>query len=227
MRYSRQEDLLRLAVMMQGSAEGVSIADIEQTFGVSRRTAERMRDAVLRAFPQLEERPGVNGQKYWRFPTGTLGKMVEPTVDELTAGHRAASIARREGDLDAAETLERLLSKVQAMFREDRRRRIAADLEAQLMADGVAFRPGPRERIDPEILRMHDDFRTALVAKLRANAGQLFGNDFADPFGTRQNIHQIGDLFEQLGKVGNDLVAFETGQALQTQFKNRLRLRFG
>jgi len=49
MRYSRQEDLLRLAVMMQGSAEGVSIADIEQTFGVSRRTAERMRDAVLRA----------------------------------------------------------------------------------------------------------------------------------------------------------------------------------
>ena len=153
MRYSRQEDLLRLAVMMQGSAEGVSIADIQQTFGVSRRTAERMRDAVLRAFPQLEERPGVNGQKYWRFPPGTLGKMVEPTVDELTAGHRAASIARREGDLDTAETLEGLLSKVKAMFREDRRRRVAADLEAQLMADGVAFRPGPRERIEPEILR--------------------------------------------------------------------------
>ncbi|HRK67620.1 helix-turn-helix transcriptional regulator [Gemmobacter caeruleus] len=161
MRYSRQEDLLRLAVMMQGSAEGVSIADIEQTFGVSRRTAERMRDAVLRAFPQLEERPGENGQKYWRFPAGTLGKMVEPTIDELTAGHRAASIARREGDLDTAETLERLLSKVQAMFREDRRRRVAADLEAQLMADGVAFRPGPRERIDPDILRK---LREAILA---------------------------------------------------------------
>lgn len=161
MRYSRQEDLLRLAVMMQGSAEGVSIADIEQTFGVSRRTAERMRDAVLRAYPQLEERPGANGQKYWRFPPGTLGKMVEPTIDELTAGHRAASIARREGDLDTAETLERLLSKVQAMFREDRRRRIAADLEAQLMADGVAFRPGPRERIDQNILRK---LREAILA---------------------------------------------------------------
>jgi len=167
MRYSRQEDLLRLAVMMQGSAEGVSIADIEQTFGVSRRTAERMRDAVLRAFPQLEERPGLNGQKYWRFPPGTLGKMVEPTVDELTAGHRAASIARREGDLDTAETLEGLLSKVQAMFREDRRRRIAADLEAQLMADGVALRPGPRERIDPEILRK---LRDAILAGVMISA---------------------------------------------------------
>lgn len=167
MRYSRQEDLLRLAVMMQGSAEGVSIADIEQTFGVSRRTAERMRDAVLRAFPQLEERPGENGQKYWRFPAGTLGKMVEPTIDELTAGHRAASIARREGDLDTAETLERLLSKVQAMFREDRRRRVAADLEAQLMADGVAFRPGPRERIDPDILRK---LREAILAGVMISA---------------------------------------------------------
>lgn len=167
MRYSRQEDLLRLAVMMQGSAEGVSIADIEQTFGVSRRTAERMRDAVLRAYPQLEERPGANGQKYWRFPPGTLGKIVEPTVDELTAGHRAASIARREGDLDTATTLERLLSKVQAMFREDRRRRIAADLEAQLMADGVAFRPGPRERIAPEILRK---LRDAILAGVMISA---------------------------------------------------------
>lgn len=161
MRYARQEDLLRLAVMMQGSAEGISISDIEQTFGVSRRTAERMRDAVLRAFPQLEERQGLNGQKYWRFPPGTLGKMVEPTIDELAAAQRAARIARREGDIDTADTLERLLSKVQAIFREERRRRIAADLEVQLMADGVAFRPGPRERIAPEILRK---LREAILA---------------------------------------------------------------
>lgn len=167
MRYSRQEDLLRLAEMMQGSAEGVSITDIEQTFAVSRRTAERMRDAVLRAFPQLEERPGLNGQKYWRFPPGTLGKIVEPTIHELTAGHRAASIARREGDIDTAETLESLLSKVKAMFREDRRRRVSADLEAQLMADGVAFRPGPRERLAPEILRK---LREAILAGVMISA---------------------------------------------------------
>ena len=32
MRYSRQEDLLKLALMMQGSAEGISIADIERAF---------------------------------------------------------------------------------------------------------------------------------------------------------------------------------------------------
>ena len=167
MRYSRQEDLLRLATLMQGSAEGLSITDIERAFSVSRRTAERMRDAVQRAYPQLEELPGPHGQKYWRFPPGTLGKMVEPTVDELAAGHRAASIARREGDLNTADSLDRLLAKVQAMFREDRRRRVAADLEAQLMADGVAFRPGPRERIAPEILSA---LREAILAGVMISA---------------------------------------------------------
>lgn len=152
MRYARQEDLQKLALMMQGSAEGISLSDIQGEFGVSRRTAERMRDAVRNAYPQIEELVEDNGRKYWRFPPGSLGRMVEPTLDELTAGHRAAAIARREGDIDTAEILERLLVKVQAMFRADRRRTLAADLEAQLMADGVAFRPGPREKIAPEIL---------------------------------------------------------------------------
>lgn len=161
MRYARQEDLQKLALMMQGSAEGIGLTDIERAFEVSRRTAERMRDAVRNIYPQIEELVEESGRKYWRFPPGSLGRMVEPTLDELTAGHRAVAIARREGDEATAETLERLLVKVQAMFRADRRRVMAADLEAQLMADGVAFRPGPRERISSEVLT---SLREAILA---------------------------------------------------------------
>ena len=161
MRYARQEDLQKLALLLQGSAEGLGLADIMREFAVSRRTAERMRDALRNAYPQVEEIHGAEGRKYWRFPPGALGRMVEPTLDELTAGHRAAAIARREGDAEAAEALERLLVKVKAMFRGDRRRTIAADLEAQLMADGVAFRPGPREMIAPEHLSA---LRAAILA---------------------------------------------------------------
>ncbi len=147
MRYARQEDLQKLALLMQGSAEGISLADVEREFDVSRRTAERMRDAVRNAYPQIEELSAEGGRKYWPFPPGSLGRMVEPTLDELTAGHRAAAIARREGDEVTADVLERLLSKVQAMFREGRRRIMAADLEAQLMADGVAFGPDRARRL--------------------------------------------------------------------------------
>lgn len=167
MRYARQEDLQKLALIMQGSAEGISLSDIEREFSVSRRTAERMRDAVRNAYPQIEEISGESGRKYWRFPPGSLGRMVEPTLDELTAGHRAAAIARREGDDATADTLERLLTKVQAMFRKDRRRMIAADLEAQLMGDGVAFRPGPRENISSEILSA---LREAILAGVMISA---------------------------------------------------------
>lgn len=167
MRYARQEDLQKLALMMQGSSDGICLADIERETGVSRRTAERMRDAIRNAYPQIEEISGDHGRKYWRFPPGSLGKMVEPTLDELTAGHRAAAIARREGDDLTAEVLERLLAKVQAMFHGDRRRMLAADLEAQLMADGVAFRPGPREKINPETLSI---LREAILAGVMVSA---------------------------------------------------------
>lgn len=167
MRYSRQEDLLRLAIRMQGTAEGISLADIERDHDVSRRTAERMRDALLRAFPAIEEVPAEGGQKFWRLPPGTLGKMAEPTLEELGAGQRAAAISRREGDEACAAALESLLAKVQAMFTRDRRRRIAADLEAQLLADGVAFRPGPREKIAPEILKT---LREAILAGVMISA---------------------------------------------------------
>ena len=167
MRYARQEDLQKLALMMQGTSDAVCLADIEREIGVSRRTAERMRDAIRNTYPQIEEISGDHGRKYWRFPPGSLGKMVEPTLNELTAGHRAAAIARREGDDLTADTLERLLAKVQAMFGGDRRRILAADLEAQLMADGVAFRPGPREKISPEIL---STLREAILAGVMVSA---------------------------------------------------------
>ena len=161
MRYNRQEDLLRLSLRLQGSADGLSLSEIEEFCGVSRSTAERMRDTLLRVYPQIEEIQGDGGRKFWRFPPGTLGRMEEPTLEEMTAGHRAVSIARREGDIATAETLENLLAKVQAMFREDRRRSISVDLEAQLLADGVAFRPGPRENIAPAILA---SLRQAILA---------------------------------------------------------------
>ena len=46
MRYERLKDIIDLAVRLQGSRAGVTLEDIQQDLSVSRRTAERMRDAV-------------------------------------------------------------------------------------------------------------------------------------------------------------------------------------
>ena len=54
MRYEKSEIVLRIALEMQGSASGLSLEDIRTRYSdkpLSRRTAERLRDAVERLFP--------------------------------------------------------------------------------------------------------------------------------------------------------------------------------
>ena len=48
MAYEKTYDLLDLAIWMQSTREGVSLNEIAERFHVSRRTAERMRDMIMR-----------------------------------------------------------------------------------------------------------------------------------------------------------------------------------
>ena len=54
MRYERLTDIVRLATCLQASRGGMTMDEIEKEFGVSRRTAERMRGAVEVVFGPLE-----------------------------------------------------------------------------------------------------------------------------------------------------------------------------
>ena len=65
-----------------GFAAGITLDEIAARFAVSRRTAERMRDAVAEVFPQLEEIEGER-PKRWRLPNGLSGIFREPLADEL------------------------------------------------------------------------------------------------------------------------------------------------
>ena len=55
MRWEKPEALLMLARRLAGSAEGMTLDDIAEAAACNRRTAERMRDALARLFPQLTE----------------------------------------------------------------------------------------------------------------------------------------------------------------------------
>jgi hypothetical protein len=46
LRYEVTDRVLQLALAMQGSRMGLTLAEIERDFDVRRRTAQRMRDAV-------------------------------------------------------------------------------------------------------------------------------------------------------------------------------------
>ena len=149
--YSRAEDLLVLAIRMQGSAGGISIVDIEEMFGVGRRTAECMRDAVARVFGGLDTRPSDDRRIRWALPANKLA-LLSPTAEELAHLHAAAALMRRENREGAAEALDSIADKLRAALGARAMRRVEPDLEALTEAEGLAMRPGPHLRIDGERL---------------------------------------------------------------------------
>lgn len=154
MRFEKPENLLRLALMMQGNYEGVSLADIMAEFEVSRRTAERMRDAVQRVFPQMDETlPTGDRIKRWRIPQGTLNEAIGFSADELCHLGTAITVLREQGFAPQAEILSALAAKLKALMPRTALARIEPDFEAMAEAEGLAWRPGPRPLVDADLLR--------------------------------------------------------------------------
>ena len=105
MRFEKLETLLRVALDMRASAEGLSLDDIQRDYGVSRRTAERMRDAIERVFPQMEQANPGELPKRWRLRASALSGLIGVSAEELAALNTALGLMRRD---DLAEPLARL-----------------------------------------------------------------------------------------------------------------------
>ena len=101
-RYGRVEDVIRLALELQGTTVGLSLDQIGEMFGVSRRTSERMLNAVRRVYPQLEGRILEDGKKYWRHRGSAARALVSWKPEELAALDTAAKLADRDGFLNQA-----------------------------------------------------------------------------------------------------------------------------
>lgn len=152
MRHEKAETLLRIALAMYGSAEGISLDDIGRQHRVGRRTAERLRDALERLFPQMEIANPGEVPKRWCIRATAIRAFAEVSLDELAALRTAQTILRRENMTETVSRLELLAAKLEAMLRPETARRFAPDLEILAEAEGTAIRPGPRHQIDPELL---------------------------------------------------------------------------
>jgi predicted DNA-binding transcriptional regulator YafY len=161
MRYEKLEALLRVALDMRGSAEGISIEDIQRNCRVSRRTAERMRDTIERVFPQMEQANPGEIPKRWRMRSGPVTNLAGISAGELAALSTASEIARRDSIADLSARLDTLAAKLKSLIRPELARRIGPDLEAIMEAEGIALRPGPRLEISDALL---ENMRHAILA---------------------------------------------------------------
>lgn len=152
MRYEKAENLLHLAMMMAGRAMGVTIRDIEERFEVERRTAERMRDAILRLMPTVQEWTGDDGYKRWRIEGGRLSRLIEIAADDIADLHAAADVMDRQNRPEAATRLRALADRIMVGQAQSKRIGLEPDVELLLESEGIAFRPGPRVRVPNTVL---------------------------------------------------------------------------
>lgn len=151
MRWEKPEALLMLARRLAGSAEGMTLDDIAEAGDCNRRTAERMRDAIARLFPQLTE--FTDGRvKRFRIAGGLDGFMQSPGADELAALSAAADTLKIQGAEHRAAALRSLEDKVRSAMRAADRRRLSPDVEALVRAQTAVMQPGPRPAENAELI---------------------------------------------------------------------------
>lgn len=152
MRLEKSRQLLKLALMMQASTEGVGMQDIQDEFEVVRRTAERMRDALLQLFPHAEEMYIDGKTKRWRLPAGSIAGLIHISAENLAEMKTAIDLLRKEHLVVHAENLEQLWLKIKGRLRPESAASIETDLEVLLESESHAMRPGPRPHINPQVL---------------------------------------------------------------------------
>ncbi len=138
---------------MQGTADGISLNDIVNEYGVSRRTAERMRDAVRHIFP-VDETRSDDGFKRWRIPPGIARSLVHFSADELADMEMAINLLERESLPEQAYSLKNVVIKIRSLMKHEALRTVEPDLEALIEAEGFAMRPGPRPAIDQDVFEV-------------------------------------------------------------------------
>ena len=154
--YERAIDIIDLAISMQATRGGVTISQIRERLGVSRRTAERLRDAVDVLFG-LEEVVTGDLHKHWRLQSRSLSPLIRVTPQELAELALAAELLQGTGQPDRAARLEELEAKLHALARQRTKPDLDAELEALMSAEGQAVRAGPRTRIDPDLVPLLRD----------------------------------------------------------------------
>ena len=115
MRKEQLADLVRLAMVLQGKAEGLTLGDIQQEFDVSRRTAERMRDAVEWAFGPLDILDVGDRKRHWRLRSPALGGLIGVSPGEIAEIEAAAESMDPAGLGERAEALRGVARKLRVV----------------------------------------------------------------------------------------------------------------
>ena len=152
MRSEKLVELVKLAIRLQGRKRGMTIDEIKDEFQVSRRTAERMRNAVEQAFGPLLLVETADRRRHWRLSTTSLNGLIELLPEELVELESAASSLDRSGLDERSKVLRGLADKIRAARRTVTGSVFDDEDEVLLRSEGLAMRPGPHVCVQSGLL---------------------------------------------------------------------------
>ena len=181
MRLEKLSDLLDLARLLSGSAEGVTLDEIADQFKVGRRTAERMRDAVEQSFGPLEIIEDGRKKRFRLSARGMATFANSPSSEEIADLDNAVRQLDLLNETARSKNLRRLSAKIKSHLREADRRRLSTDIEAILRSEGFARRVGPMRAVDEKIF---SSIRLALLS-------QKVISFYYAPEGSGKKLHRV------------------------------------
>lgn len=206
-RHEKANGLLHLARSLASSAEGMTLDEMATAMGASRRTAERLRNAVWELFPQMEEVADPPHKRY-RIPGGLDGLFQSPTIEELVELTKAADSLHANGSSARANRLRSLEKKVLSAMRSAALRRVVPDVEALVRAETIAVQAGPRPFEDETMIGV---IRQAIMA-MRALRFRYTGGSRR---GEERDVTPFGIMFGR----ANYLVGADLGSTQPRNFR--------
>ncbi len=152
MSFEKARDIIELYTNLCGRSVGLTIGDVKQEYGVSKRTAQRMLHLSEEMF-HAEAYFDNAGHKRWRVKDNIRKELINVTPEEFIALDTAKELLKDKGMENAASDLSKLKTKVEALTPNKKSHALSTDYEALLEAQGFASRQGPRPIIQEGVYK--------------------------------------------------------------------------
>ena len=187
-RYSRVSDILDLIIMMQSKVLGITLRDIERELHVTRRTAERIRDALVLGLPQIDELETVGKEKHWGFVSGyMMNEIISFSPDEIAVLEGIKDSLQIESK---KQTMDKVITKLRAHSRKQIKK-IDDAVELILKSEGFAVSQKPSYKIDIQLM---DTIRQAIKEQVMVRCKYCGNDKVLAPYGIiyGSNAYLIG-----------------------------------
>jgi len=150
LRMNRIKDIIDLIMSMQALRYGISLAEIQEKYEVSRRTATRMKDIVLELCPQVEELQINSRTKRWGFK-GKAVNLYNYTSCDIVNIENIKELCKINNLEIKTDILDKLINSIKSSTNTNLSA-LDNDIEALLECEGFAIKQGSSYKVDNGIL---------------------------------------------------------------------------